>query len=140
MVNLQSGRQIRRVGDQIEIEAFVDDPEIAELQRSSDPGAGIGPSIPRGCEMRDVDARRKSMDIGVAVALGLIKAEPAREDHIGAAQQLPLALQDFRGGTSESRKLVHHIEDDEILGTRPGERRRHRCIVPVNPLTLTGPG
>src|SRR3954451_13192952 len=112
-MKVRAARQIRRVylddradhdelpigpqgGDAVEqlhIHALVYDSKETET-RARDGGLVRRLLIdePRLREVRRVNAAGKRMDVVVLVALGFVEALPAGEDHIGALEQLGLAL------------------------------------------------
>ena len=66
----------------------------------------------------------------MAIFLGPVQTRAAREDHVRAAQQLALALEQLRRGDAEGRQLVHAVEDDGTRPHRVEQRQRHRRVEP----------
>ena len=87
---------IRQFANQIEIDALVDDAEIAETRMRD---AVLGDMIRTdfglimiGGTMRGIDAAGKALYLVVILALGLIQAGAAGENHIRTRKQFALAL------------------------------------------------
>ncbi len=93
---------------------------------------GIGLRRPRAAEVSAVDARRKGMDVGVPVALGLVEAVAASEDNVGRGEQLAFEFDELRRRETEVRQLVHAVVHGATGAEMPGELEHHRGVVPTN--------
>ena len=126
---------------ELEVHALVDD--AAEAQpRVGDVGlvGGLRGAVPGGGEVRHVDAAGEGMDRGVQAALGLVEAEPAGEDEVGALQEQLLALDQRRRREAERRQFVHAVVDHRRGVQMVRERPRHRRVVPQDRRAQLAPG
>ena len=73
------------------------------------------------------------MHVAMPVALGLVEAHAAREDEIGAGEQIVLESDHSLRGAAEKRQFVHVVVDAQIAFEMAREGDRHRRVVPENP-------
>jgi hypothetical protein len=109
---LPTGAQPRDRVEQRGVEPLVNHAEEAEA-RARDGGlvCGVCDAGARPREVRAVNARREGVDARVPVALGLVETLAAREDEVGAHEQLLLKTSEQRRRALEGRQLVHAIVD-----------------------------
>ena len=117
----QSGRAAASCAKKVQVHPLVDDAEEAEPRvRNAGLILGFGRHGSRRGEVRDIDAARKREDPTMPLALRFVQTLAAREDEIGAVQQLFLVFEKFRRRILERRQLVHAVEHD-------GARRQVRA-------------
>ena len=115
-------------GDEVEVEALVDDAEEAEARRGDAALQRLGARHRRAhrrsraapSSARASTALGRQRTFGLAVALGLVEARPAGDDEVGALQQRGLALAHLARRVLERGELVHAVVDDRAR--RAGRR------------------
>ncbi len=85
-------------------------------------------------EVRDVDAARDRMDVGMQVSFGLVQAVPAGQHQIGVPHQRAFRRHQPVRGAQESRQFVHAVVDNRGRRQVVGEGPRHRGVVPEHVL------
>ncbi len=118
---------------ELDVHPLVDHPIEAKTRMR---GAGLVGGIRLGraglAEVLAVDAGRKGMDVGMAVALSLIEAVAAGEDEVRFGKKFAFQLHQLRRSEAEVREFVHAVVDGAGGRQMPGEGQHHRGVVPAD--------
>ena len=86
--------RVRHGGEQVDIEALIDDAEKSQPRVAGGILGGVAEgTIERFAEMRGIDAAREAVCIRMPLPLRFVQTGSAREHQVGHSQQRGLALQ-----------------------------------------------
>jgi len=126
-----SWRRGRGAGDQVPIQALVEDAEEPDARRRDRRLIGrIGSWVSRRAEVLDVHSTWKLVNVGVQIALGEIQAVAAGEDDIRASEERALGIAKAGWRTRECAELVHAVVHRCCRREVRAVAQRHRRVVP----------
>ena len=100
--------------DQVEVEALVDHPAVAESWVRDGGLVGRVDETPaRLAEVGDINAAREAMDVGVAAALRCVQLRASGQDQVRPVEQPAFLGDESLRRSLEAGEVVHAVEDRE---------------------------